>query len=98
MQKSIHFTSVSGSLRKGSFINTRLLHSPAGLLMKLLTTVRILFDSRPIYQANPDLTKSKERSAARITFRNKLAATDALVISSTRYNYSIRDGLKNFMD
>jgi len=97
MKKDIHFTGISGSLRKGSF-NSYLLNNLADLLPDGVVPEMISFADLPLYNADLDIPASKERSATVTAFRNKLLATGGLIIVSPDYNYSIPGGLKNVID
>ena len=97
MAYNIQLAGISGSLRKGSF-NTALLHAvnsmlPGHMKMNILSIADI-----PLYNADLDWPASSERPAPVARFRDELAKTDAVLIVSPEYNYSIPGGLKNAID
>ncbi|WP_127130137.1 NADPH-dependent FMN reductase [Pseudoflavitalea rhizosphaerae] len=97
MAHIIQLAGISGSLRKGSF-NTALLHAvhrmlPDHMKMNILSIADI-----PLYNADLDWPAVAERPAPVARFREDLANTDAVLIVSPEYNYSIPGGLKNAID
>jgi chromate reductase len=95
MSDTVKVIGLSGSLRKASF-NSALLRSalsvvPEGMTLELADDVGKL----PHY--DEDLHK-QGFPAEVAAFRAKLAAADALLISSPEYNYSIPGALKNAID
>ena len=93
----MHWAGLSGSLRKGSF-NTMLLTEvtrmlPSGVSMEILN-----YGDIPLYNADLDTPSVTDRPPAVRLFRERLASSDALIIVSPEYNYSIPGGLKNAID
>jgi len=85
---------IAGSLRQKSY-NRALLKSAVKLLPE--GSIIDLFDLTDIPLYNEDLTQ-KDLPAAVTRWRNALANTQALLISSPEYNYSIPGVLKNALD
>lgn len=85
---------ISGSLRKGS-LNTQLLHAarelaPEGMDIEIFTINDIpLFNEDVQAQGFPASVQS---------FRERIAAADALLFATPEYNYSISGVLKNAID
>ncbi len=89
---SIHLIGLAGSLRKAS-TNRGLLRAaqaslPEGVTMEIADLTDI-----PFY--NQDITEKPE-SIKRVLAQ--IAAADALVMTSTEYNYSMAPALKNILD
>ena len=89
---SIHLIGLAGSLRKAS-TNRGLLRAaqaslPEGVTMEIADLTDI-----PFY--NQDITEKPE-SVKRVLAQ--IAAADALVMTSTEYNYSMAPALKNILD
>ncbi len=90
----MHILGISGSLRKHSF-NTASLRAcldllPAGVTMSIFDIAAI-----PLY--NEDVREQGFPQAVQ-EFRSQIAATDALLIATPEYNYSIPGVLKNAID
>jgi chromate reductase len=94
MADPIQVLGFSGSLRKGSY-NTALLHAAAELLPDdmLLKT----FDLAPIPLYNEDIRAQGYPESVQ-TFRDQIAAADALLIATPEYNFSVTGVLKNAID
>lgn len=93
LSKPIHVLGISGSLRKASY-NTALLNAavdlmPGGMMLDI-------FDLSPLPMFNQDIEKPFTESV--VSFREKLAITDAVLIASPEYNSSITGALKNALD
>jgi len=90
----IHVLGISGSLRKGSY-NTALLNAASELLPEGMTLEK--FDLSPIPLYSEDMRAlGYPRSVQE--FRERIAAAEALLISSLEYNHSISGVLKNAVD
>jgi chromate reductase, NAD(P)H dehydrogenase (quinone) len=96
MASSLRVIGISGSLRNDS-LNTKLLRAAMELLPEGMTGEIAPIGDLPLYNADIDAPR-KERPASVQRFRDALARTDALVIASPEYNYSIPGGLKNAID
>jgi chromate reductase, NAD(P)H dehydrogenase (quinone) len=94
MGASIHVLGFAGSLRTGSF-NKALLRAAAELLPEGMTLE--IFDLAPIPMYNADIQEQGFPPSVR-TFRERIAAADALLIATPEYNYSIPGVLKNAID
>ncbi len=88
----------AASLRQGSY-NKQLIRVAARLAEDLGVEVDVAdfseFDA-PLY--NGDLDKPESMPKGIEHFRDRLQASDGLVIASPEYNYSIPGPLKNFID
>jgi chromate reductase, NAD(P)H dehydrogenase (quinone) len=85
---------VSGSLRKASF-NTAALRAAQELVPDGMTIE--VFDLSPIPLYNEDVEKQGFPPAVQ-EFRDRIKATDALLIVTPEYNYSVPGVLKNAID
>ena len=94
MAGPFHILGISGSLRKGSF-NTALLKAVQELLPEGMALE--IFDLSPIQLYNEDIRMSGYPEAVK-DFRNRIAASDALLIATPEYNYSFPGVLKNALD
>lgn len=83
---------ISGSLRKGSY-NTAALRAAQELLPQ--GVVLEIFDLAPIPLYNPDIDPTPETVQV---LGERIAASDALLIATPEYNYSIPGVLKNALD
>jgi chromate reductase len=90
----IHVLGISGSLRKDSH-NTALLRAASALLPKGMTLE--IFDLSPIPLYNDDVRILGYPKPVQ-EFRDRIAASDALLIATPEYNYSISGVLKNAID
>lgn len=90
----IRVLGVAGSLRAGSY-NKALLRAAAELLPDGVTLEIFDLASIPLY--NADLEAAGFPAAVR-SFRERIAAADALLIATPEYNYSIPGVLKNAID
>jgi chromate reductase len=95
MTQPVKVLGISGSLRQGSY-NTAVLRAaaelvPSGMTLELSDDIRNL----PLYD---DDVRQAGLPPAVATFRQKLAAVDAVLIVSPEYNYSIPGVLKNAID
>lgn len=97
MSTTIQLAGISGSLRKGSY-NSALLRTVAELLPEHMTMKILSIADIPLYNADLDRPAAAERPTAVTLFREELAKTDAVLIVSPEYNYSIPGGLKNAID
>jgi chromate reductase len=97
MRTEIHFVGICGSIRKGSF-NKMLLNVAATLLPENVTMEIASIRDIPLYNADLDLPAATQRPVEAQRFRDALARSEALVIVSPEYNYSIPGGLKNAID
>jgi chromate reductase len=84
---------ISGSLRKASY-NTALLHAAVDLMPPGMTLE--VFDLSPLPMFNQDFEKPFPEAV--VTFRDKIAQADALLIATPEYNSSITGALKNALD
>jgi chromate reductase len=91
---AIRVLGVAGSLRRGSY-NRALLRAAAELLPEGVTLE--VFDLSPIPLYNADVEAEGFPAAVR-SFRERIAAADALLIATPEYNYSIPGVLKNAID
>jgi chromate reductase len=94
MATPIHVLGFAGSLRTGSF-NKALLRAAAELAPEDMTLE--IFDLTPIPMYNADVQEQGFPPSVR-TFRERIAAADALLIATPEYNYSIPGVLKNAID
>lgn len=92
--KAIQVLGFSGSLRKGSY-NTALLRLAAEVLPANMTLET--FDLAPIPMFNEDVRLAGVPEPVKL-FKERIAATDALLIATPEYNYSIPGVLKNAID
>jgi chromate reductase len=84
---------ISGSLRKASY-NTALLHAAVDLMPPGMRLE--VFDLSPLPIFNQDYEKPFPEAV--VTFRDKIAQADALLIATPEYNSSITGALKNALD
>jgi chromate reductase len=94
MTESIHVVGFSGSLRAGSY-NTALLRAAVELAPPDMNTEIVSLADIPLYNAD---VEAQGMPAAVQTFRERLAAADALLIATPEYNYSVPGVLKNAID
>ena len=92
-EKTIHVLGITGSLRDASF-NTALLMAAAELLPPEMTLEIIDLADLPMF----DVDTEKPLPASVAQFRGKVAAADAVLISTPEYNSSISGVLKNALD
>ena len=85
---------VSGSLRKRS-LNTKLLHAARELAPEGLEIEIAAIDEIPVF--NEDV-QAQEFPPATHSFRERIAAADALLFATPEYNYSMSGVLKNAID
>ena len=97
MAEQIKIAGISGSLRRDSF-NTKLLRNLKELLPYDVSLELISITDIPMYNGDLDLPIAKKRPSTVETFRNKLAASQGVIIVSPEYNYSIPGVLKNAID
>lgn len=90
----IHVLGISGSLRKGSY-NTALLAAASELLPEGMTLEKFDLSSIPLY--NEDV-RALGYPKPVLELRDRIAASDALLIATPEYNYSIPGVLKNAID
>jgi len=90
----IHVLGISGSLRKGSY-NTALLAAAFELLQEGMTLEKFDLSSIPPY--NEDVRALGYPKPVQ-ELRDRIAASDALLIATPEYNYSIPGVLKNAID
>lgn len=94
MDATLHFLGISGSLRQHSY-NTATLRAASTMLP--LDTHMDIFDLTPIPMYDEDVRMRGFPPAVQ-AFRERIAASDALLIVSPEYNYSIPGPLKNAID
>lgn len=94
MADTISILGISGSLRKGSY-NSGLLRAAAGLLPDNVTLETFDLSPIPLYNADHDGQAPPEAVRA---LKARIAATDALLIATPEYNFSIPGVLKNAID
>jgi chromate reductase len=94
MSAPLHILGISGSLRKNSY-NTAALRAASELLPEGVTMEIFDLSSIPIYN---DDVREQGYPAAVQTFRDKIAAADAVLIATPEYNYSVPGMLKNAID
>jgi chromate reductase len=94
MAAPIRVLAVSGSLRKGSY-NTALLRAAIEVAPEGITVE--IFDISPIPLYNQDV-EDRGLPASVKTFRERIAAADALLIATPEYNYMVPGVLKNALD
>jgi len=92
--RNIHILGISGSLRKGSY-NTSLLAAASELLPEGMSLET--FDLAPIPLYNDDVRAVGYPKSVQ-QFRERIAASDALLIATPEYNFSIPGVLKNAID
>jgi chromate reductase len=92
--KPIKVLGISGSLRKASY-NTMLLHNAVAMLPPGMSVE--IFDLAAIPLYNEDV-REKGFPAPVQQLRDKIAQSDALLIATPEYNYSIPGVLKNAID
>jgi chromate reductase len=93
MNKSITILGFAGSLRKGSY-NRALLRAAMELMPE--ETKLEIFDLDGIPPFNQDLENQMPERVKE--FKTKIKLTDAILIASPEYNYSIPGVLKNAID
>lgn len=91
---NIHVLGVSGSLRKGSY-NTAALRAAKALVPEGMELE--IFDIAPLPLYNGDVEDQGMPEAVK-HFHERIKASDALLIVSPEYNYSIPGVLKNAID
>jgi chromate reductase len=94
MTEAIRVLGISGSLRKGSF-NTALLRAaialaPPGLQIEIASIAAI-----PLYDED---VRAKGFPESVVKLRDQIAASDALLLVTPEYNYSVPGVLKNAID
>lgn len=89
----IRVVGITGSLRDASF-NTALLNAAAGLLPPGMALEFIDLADLPMF----DVDTEKPFPISVAQFREKIAAADAVLISTPEYNSSISGALKNALD
>jgi chromate reductase len=94
MTASTHVVGFSGSLRAGSY-NSALLRNAMELVPTGMTIEIVSLADIPLYNAD---VEAQGMPAAVQTFREHLAAADALLIATPEYNYSVPGVLKNAID
>lgn len=94
MAEAIHVIAVAGSLRQKSY-NRAALHAAEELLPEGMTLE--VFDIGGIPLFNEDI-EAQGYPAAVQQFKARIAASDAMLISTPEYNYSIPGVLKNALD
>lgn len=94
MAHAVHILGFSGSLRKVSS-NSGLLRAATQLLPEGMSLE--VFDLSPIPLYNSDLAGPGELVAVR-AFKERIAASDGLLIVTPEYNYSVSGVLKNAID
>jgi chromate reductase len=94
MSAPLHILGISGSLRKNSY-NSAALRAASELLPEGVTMEIFDLSSIPIYN---DDVREQGYPAAVQTFRDKIAAADAVLIATPEYNYSVPGMLKNAID
>jgi chromate reductase len=94
MTTSIHAVGFSGSLRAGSY-NSALLRAAVELAPAAMHIETVSLADIPLYNAD---VEAQGMPASVQTFRERLAAADALLIATPEYNYSVPGVLKNAID
>jgi chromate reductase, NAD(P)H dehydrogenase (quinone) len=95
MDKQYRFVAISGSLRKDSF-NTMTLKAMQQLAPPHISIEQLSIADIPIF--NQDLHHDKEFPEAAFKLNAAIKASDAVIIVSPEYNYSIPGPLKNTID
>ena len=85
---------ISGSLRKGS-LNTQLLHAAQELAPEGMDIEIFAINDIPLF--NEDV-QAQGFPASTLSFRERIAAADALLFATPEYNYSMPGVLKNAID
>ena len=93
MENKLKILGFAGSLRKGSY-NRSLLRSAAQLLPS--DTTLEIFDLSDIPPFNQDLETNMPAKVKE--FKSKIRKSDALLIATPEYNYSVPGVLKNAID
>ena len=91
---TLHVLGISGSLRQQSY-NTQLLLEAARLMPDGMAFERFDLSEIPLYN---DDVRMNGYPAPVIDFRDKIQASDALLIATPEYNGSISGVLKNALD
>lgn len=93
MQKNIHIIGLTGSLRKHSYNKAALFAAkellPGGAELEILDLSPLPFFNEDLEGRVPQVVDD---------FKKKVAAADAILISTPEYNYSIPPVLKNALD
>lgn len=94
MDKKINIIGFTGSLRRNSYNKAALLAAkellPEGVYMEIVDLSSIPFFNEDV--------EAEGIPKAVADFKNKIAAADAILISTPEYNYSIPPVLKNALD
>ncbi|HEX3724225.1 MAG TPA: NAD(P)H-dependent oxidoreductase, partial [Nitrolancea sp.] len=90
----IHLLGIVGSLRQGSF-NRVLLRTAIALMPPGVTVETAEIGDIPLYNADLDTPNPPEAVSH---FKERIAASDGLLIATPEYNYSVPGGLKNALD
>jgi chromate reductase, NAD(P)H dehydrogenase (quinone) len=93
MENNLKILGFAGSLRKGSY-NKSLLHSASQLLPPEMSLE--IFDLSDIPPYNQDLDNNMPSKVKQ--FKTKIRESDALLIATPEYNYSVPGVLKNAID
>ncbi len=94
-ENPIQVVGISGSLRKRSY-NTACLRAAGALMPEDMVLEIVQIDEIPIYNADDELADGFPTSVE--VLRNQVAESDALLIASPEYNYSLTGALKNVWD
>ncbi len=94
MTDKVHVLGFSGSLRKGSY-NAAMLRVAAELVPDHMTLERFDIGAIPLYNEDVRLAGLPEPVQR---FKERIEASDALLIVTPEYNYSIPRVLKNAID
>lgn len=90
----MHLLGISGSLRTGSY-NTALIRAVGELVPEKVTMETFDLHPIPMYSKDHELQGFPESVQS---FKDKIRAADALIISTPEYNHSVTGALKNAID
>ena len=93
MDQPLSILGISGSLRRQSY-NTGALRAAAELMPEEATLDIFDLKDIPVYNQDAD----KQMPSAVIEFKRRIRESDALIIATPEYNYSIPGMLKNAID
>lgn len=95
MTPHLSVLAIAGSLRAGSFnralLRAAVRHAPQGMQISI-------FDLSDIPLYNADLDTDEMRPESVTALKNRVVASDALLIATPEHNYSIPGVLKNALD
>lgn len=93
----VHIVTISGSIRAAS-LHRALLTEFARILPAPHTVTQVEISELPHYSEDRDALGDRPAPASVTTFRDQLAAADAIVFASPEYNHGYSGTLKNAID